>query len=413
MAETIDTQRIYFRNLDILRFIAAYMIVLLHCFFGWQVKFGDPGFLASSLSPSQMDRFELIMHNFSFGVDVFFIISGFLLTYLLLNEREKNGKVDVMKFYIRRAFRIWPLYFFMILLAPLLVYFFNEQSPSYALHFTFLGNFDLIANGPKSVATNHLWSICIEEHFYLFCPLLIGLIPLRKLPQILLMIILACIVFRGYFLASTADYGMSYYVHTLSRIDILALGALFGYLFYYRKITFNHSLPIRFVIYSTFILLFLNVNYVDSGNFLIDTMKKYLYVLPCAYWMGNFLFNPTAVFPMHKPNILLQFGKASYGIYMFNPVVIFLLIQLFAKYNWQNYFMFLAVVHVSLAAVTYLSYKYLELPFLALKEKYAVIKSGDPLKNKLTEKETEIEQPIVLVQQETITVNTGNNTPIP
>lgn len=411
MGDTNDTQRIHFRNLDVLRFIAAYMIVLLHCFFGWKVKFGNPTFLTPTLSPTSLDKLELIMHNLSFGVDVFFIISGFLLTYLLLHEREKNGKVDVIKFYIRRAFRIWPLYFFMILLAPVLVYFFNEQSPSYGLHFTFLGNFDLINVGPTSVATNHLWSICIEEHFYLFCPLLIGFIPLRKLPEVLLTIILACIVFRGYFLASTADYGMAYYVHTLSRIDVLCLGSLFGYLFYYKKLTFNHSLPIRFVIYSCFILLFLNVNYVDSGNFLIDTMKKYLYVIPCAYWMGNFLFNPAAVFPMQKPNILLHFGKASYGIYMFNPVVIFLLIQLFAKYNWQNYFLFLAIVHVLLAAVTYLSYKYFELPFLALKEKYAVIKSGDPGKDK--EKENEVEPVLEIIQQETIPINTGNNNPIP
>lgn len=406
--EDVNNQRIYFRNLDILRFIAAYMIVLLHCFFGWKVRFGNPAFLTPTLSATSLDKLELIMHNLSFGVDVFFIISGFLITYLLLVEKEKQGKVDVMKFYIRRAFRIWPLYFFMILLAPLLGYFFHEQSPSYGLHFSFLGNFDLISNGPKSVATNHLWSICIEEHFYLFCPLLIAFIPMKKLPQVLLFIILACIIFRGYFLASTADYGMAFYVHTLSRIDVLAMGGLFGYLFYHKKLHFNHSLPVRFVIYSTFILLFLNVNYVDSGNFLIDTMKKYLYVIPCAYWMGNFLFNPNAVFPLQKPNLLLQFGKVSYGIYMFNPVVIFLLIQLFAKYNWQNYFLFLALVHVSLALVTYLSYRFLEMPFLALKEKYAVIKSGDTTKE--VQKET-VQEPLSLIEGESIAVNAVKNDP--
>jgi peptidoglycan/LPS O-acetylase OafA/YrhL len=408
MEDVNNSQRIYFRNLDVLRFMAAYMIVLLHCFFGWKVKFGNPAFLTPTLSPTSLDRLELIMHNFSFGVDIFFIISGFLITYLLLCEKEKNGKVDVMKFYIRRAFRIWPLYFLLILLAPLLGYFFKEQSPTYGLQFSFLGNFDLISNGPKSVATNHLWSICIEEHFYLFCPLLIAFIPMKKLPEVLLSVVLVCIVFRGYFLASTADYGMAYYVHTLSRIDILAMGALFGYLFYHKKLTFNHTFPVRFVVYASFVLLFLNVNYVDSGNFLIDTMKKYLYVLPCAYWMGNFLFNPNALFSMQKPNLLLQFGKVSYGIYMFNPVVIFLLIQLFAKYNWQNYFLFLVLVHLTLAAVTYLSYRFMEMPFLALKEKYAVIKSGGTIKE--PEKE-EVQEPInSLLEGETIPVKTGDKT---
>lgn len=372
-----NMQRIYFKNLDLLRFLAAYMIVLLHCFFGWQVKFGNPKGLVSSLSSSSIETFELFMHNFSFGVDIFFIISGFLLTYLLLCEKEKTGKVDIIKFYIRRAFRIWPLYFFIILLAPVLSYFLYEQSPTYFYHFLFLGNFDLIENGPKSVATNHLWSICIEEHFYLFCPLIIGFIPMKKLPQSLLAIILVCIIFRGFFLSHTSDYGMAYYVHTLSRIDVLALGGLFGYLFYHRRIQFNHALPIRLIIYSLFLLLFFNVNYVESGSFLADTMKKYLFVIPFSYWIGNFLFHRKAIFATESSNIFHQFGKVSYGIYMFNPVIIFLVIHFFEKYTFHNYFYFLVVVHLLLAMVTFISYRFLELPFLSLKEHYAVIKSGN------------------------------------
>lgn len=394
--ENDNTQRIYFRNLDILRFLAAYMIVILHSFFGWKVKFGNPEFLASSLSQSGLDRLELVMHNLSFGVDIFFLISGFLITYLLLSEKERTGNVDVLKFYIRRAYRIWPLYFFMILLAPLFSYFLMEQSPTYAYHFLFGGNFDLINNGPKSVATNHLWSICIEEHFYLFCPLLIGFIPHKRLPATLLSIVFICIVFRAFFLSSTADYGMAYYVHTLSRIDVLALGALFGYLYYNKQISFNHSLPIRLMVYATFLLLFFNVNYVDSGSFLFDTLKKYLYVLPVAYWMGNFLFNPNAVFAAQKPNIMLQFGKVSYGIYMFNPVVIFVTVCLFAKYGYTNYFYFLVVVHVALAITTYLSYRFIELPFLNLKEKHAVIKSGAASASELAETEPPSEDDVIV-----------------
>ena len=208
---------------------------------------------------------------------------------------------------------------------------------------------------------------------------------MKKLPQTLLFIILCCIVFRGFFLTSTSDYGMSYYVHTLSRIDVLALGGLFGYLFYHQKIKFNHSIQVRLIIYSIFILLFFNVNYVESGNFLSDTMKKYLFVLPFSYWIGNFLFHPKAILSMNKPNIFHQFGKVSYGIYMFNPVIIFLAICLFEKYSFQNYFFFLFLVHVTLAVTTFLSYRLIELPFLTLKEKFAVVKSGDPVKDVIRE----------------------------
>lgn len=395
MENTLDTQRIHFKNLDILRFLGAYMIVLLHCYFGWKVKFGDPGFLGT-LSQHWKEKLEVVIHNLSFGVDIFFLISGFLLTYLLLREKEKTGKVDVMKFYIRRAFRIWPLYFFMILTAPLLSYFLTEQSPTYAYHFFFAGNFDVIRNGTSSISTNHLWSICIEEHFYLFCPLIIGFIPMKRLPETLLSIVFITIIFRAFFLSYTADYGMAYYVHTLSRIDVLALGGLFGYLYYHKKINFNHSLPIRLMVYTIFILVFLNIGFNESGTFYHDTLKKYLFVLPAAYWIGNFLFNKNAVFAK-GPDLLNQFGKFSYGIYMFNPVIIFLTICFFAKYGFQNYALFLISVHVLLAVTTFLSYRFFEMPFLALKEKYAIVKSGYTVKNENASEEPEHEiepQPI-------------------
>lgn len=375
------SQRIYFQNLDILRFIAAYMIVLLHCFFGWKTKFGNPDFITSTFSGSALDKLEINFHNFSFGVDIFFIISGFLITYLLLSENEKTGKVDILKFYIRRALRIWPLYFLMILTGPLLSYFFFEQSPGYLYQFFFLGNFDIISQGMKSVATSHLWSICIEEHFYLFCPLLVAFIPIKRLPQVLLGIIFISILFRAYLTTLHEYYGIIVYVHTLSRIDVLALGSLFGYLFYHKKLQFNDPLPVRLIIYFIFLFSFFNVDYNECGTVFTATMKKYFFVLMVAYWAGNFLFNPDAKFAARKPTIFHQFGKVSYGIYMFNPVIVFLVLQLFAKFSFQNYFLFLALVHVLIAVATAISYRFLELPFLALKEKYAVIKSGGEIKS--------------------------------
>lgn len=374
MAQAPD-QRIYFKNLDLLRFMAAYLIVLLHCFFGWKVKFGDPAFLHSLLSDEALKKLEIVIHNFSFGVDIFFLISGFLLTYLLLCEREKTGKVDILRFYIRRAYRIWPLYFLLVLTAPLLTYFINEQNPTYPYHFLFAGNFDLIENGPKSAATNHLWSICIEEHFYLLCPLILGFIPMKRLPQALLGIIFISFIARAFYIPTLKDYGMGMYVHTLSRIDVLALGSLFGYMVYHRQLKFHHPLLIRLLVYIMFLLVFFNVDYKACGDFLSDTMKKYCFVLPIAYWLGNFMFNPTALrFP--GTNLFNLFGKASYGIYMFNPVIILLTVVFFEKNGWQNYFLFLLIVHLMLAAVTFLSYRFFEIPFLNLKEKYAVVKSG-------------------------------------
>lgn len=376
MATTDTTQRIYFKNLDLLRFLAAYMIVLLHCFFAYKIHFGHPGFLTSFISPTMMVKVERVINNFSFGVDIFFVISGFLITYLLLSENAKTGKVDVMKFYIRRSFRIWPLYFLLLLIAPLLTYFYKEQSPGYMYHFLFAGNFDIIENGTKSAATDHLWSICVEEHFYLFCPLLVAFLPLKRLPEILLGVVASCLIFRGLVSNIVPNPGAILYLHTLSRIDVLALGSLLGYLVYMKKIQFNHSLPIRLTVYAVFIFVFLNVSYVETGSFLDSSVKKYFFVFAVMYWIGNFMFNEKARFVPTKPNFMHTFGKASYGIYMFNPVVIYVVLSAFSALSFKNYFGYLLAVHVILAIVTFLSYRFLETPFLALKEKFAVIKSG-------------------------------------
>ncbi|MES2590692.1 MAG: acyltransferase [Bacteroidota bacterium] len=374
MIQQENTQRVHFKNIDTLRFIAAYMIVLLHCYFGWKKYFGQPTILTSNSSVQSVNKIEAILNNFGFGVDIFFIISGFLITYLLLSENDKNGKVDVIKFYIRRAFRIWPLYFFMLLIAPLLSYFFLEQEPGYFWHFIFAGNFDIITQGTKSVATDHLWSICIEEHFYLICPLLIAFVPIKKLPAFLLSVILISIIFRGYASSYVSNYGTVLYHHTLSRVDVLALGSLFGYLFYYQKIQFTHSLSIRLIIYTIFIFTFLNVDYNECGTFFAATIKKYFFVLCAIYWVGNFLFNTNNSMSSNDNKALNLFGKVSYGIYMFNPVIIFLFLELFEKYSLRSFPIFLGLVHITLAVTTILSYRFFELPFLALKENFSVLK---------------------------------------
>src|ERR1700751_4992513 len=101
------------------------MVVIIHGFSAFRVWIGEPRILVSGLQAKEKnflwDRMQCLFENLSFGVDIFFLISGFLITYLLLTEKEKFGTINVGKFYIRRALRIWPLYFFIILITPLLV----------------------------------------------------------------------------------------------------------------------------------------------------------------------------------------------------------------------------------------------------------------------------------------------------
>ncbi len=102
-----NKKRVYFKNLDAIRFYAALMVFFQHTFKavfdylpdGWLVFRKTIGFF----------------FNGGLGVSIFFVLSGFLITYLIIEEHNFSGKINVKKFYIRRFLRIWPLYFSVVI----------------------------------------------------------------------------------------------------------------------------------------------------------------------------------------------------------------------------------------------------------------------------------------------------------
>src|SRR4051812_19188504 len=109
------TDKVYFKNLDSIRFIAALLVFFEHTI--------RPSLPAFNLSPFTF-RFLDTISNGDTGVSIFFVLSGFLITYLLISEYRKAGAISVRNFYVRRVLRIWPLYYaiviFSVLVYPLL-----------------------------------------------------------------------------------------------------------------------------------------------------------------------------------------------------------------------------------------------------------------------------------------------------
>ena len=353
------------------------MIVVFHMFYGWQANWGFPPFMLGQDGELRYwAKFvETAIHNFSFGVDIFFLVSGFLITYLLLFEKEKSATIDVKKFYMRRLLRIWPLYFLTVAFGPLLTYLFNEPAPgSYFMHLVFLGNFELIQNGMSSSALNHLWSICIEEHFYLVCPLLVAFIPTRWLTATFLTIILISFAYRG-IISGTENYWMNMYMNTIARMDVLAIGCLAGLLYWKGVLKFELARPVLGILGLLFLLLFINEVYVYWDNYFLATFKKYPYVLLAGVFIGNLLFNKNMRLMPQKQNFLHYLGKVSYGIYMFNPIVIAVFIKLFHQYQTHNGWLYFFGVNLCVLLVVVISFELFEKRFLSLKEKFAVVKS--------------------------------------
>ncbi len=341
----------YFQSLDVVRFICAFMIVIGHTYGG--ITDGTP--------------YHTLVNNLGFGVEVFFLISGFLITYLLIIEKDKSQAINFKLFYFKRVLRIFPLYYLAILMAPVFHYFFNEVEPNYTHQIFFFGNFELI-NGWISTAVNHLWSICIEEHFYIVWPILIYRVPLKKLPIAFGVFILISAIFRGYTFL-TAEWGghLILYLHTISRWDTLAIGGLLAYAYYYKSFAIKTTFLQRLPLYLIFIAAFILVPYKDWNSVFASVFLKYIFIFVPAFAIGNILFNPNSILKLKTPGFFHYLGKISYGLYIYHPFAILLLIAVFKME--RNLFLLLPVTIITIL-VSMLSYHFFEKPILSLKYRF-------------------------------------------
>ncbi|WP_312296656.1 acyltransferase [Chryseobacterium sp.] len=182
------------------------------------------------------------------GVDLFFVLSGFLISGQLFKEIERKGKFSVKIFYIKRFFRIIPAYFFTLFLYFTFPFFREREALSPLWKFlTFTQNYglDVINRGTFS----HAWSLCIEEQFYLFLPLLLLILAKTRLFKYLPVLLIGVITFslmvriamwNQYIIPVQPDsldfwrsWYMKIYYPTHTRLDGLGLGVLIGYLMQY------------------------------------------------------------------------------------------------------------------------------------------------------------------------------------
>ncbi len=156
--------RYYRPELDVLRFFAFLSVYLFHVLPRVEAA-NHTGWLRSA---------AWLAANFrlagSFGVCLFFVLSSFLITELLLRERRQTGTVHVKAFYVRRILRIWPLYFFFLFFGALLGHFvadWHMEAPRLLAFLLLLGNWYVAVFGQTLNPIAPLWSISIEEQFYL------------------------------------------------------------------------------------------------------------------------------------------------------------------------------------------------------------------------------------------------------
>ena len=379
MTESKSQNTIYFQHLDLIRFLAAFMIVILHAYEGWKGWFGEVGFLSNgtftTLSPvgSYVDQF---IKNLGIGVDVFFLISGFLITYLLLEEKKQNSKINIGFFMIRRSLRIWPLYFLLVALAPLIVKWTASGHPNYLANALFVGNFEMIQSQSWTYPFAHFWSICIEEHFYLFWPFVIAFTPIKKLLYVFGGIVLVSVGYRLYTFYYLDAKWFNLFLNTLSRIDVLVIGAIGAYFYSKNKIEFSLRPIIRIVLWIILISYLCWDSFVLWDSALTAGFKKYFYLAIVSILLLDFNFNQRYKHWLPAKSIVHYFGKISYGIYMFSNIIQLIVIKnIMWPMAWGNMWVYFGLVIGLSLVIPIISYELVEKPILKLSKRFRVVKT--------------------------------------
>ena len=326
---------------------------------------------------------ERIFNNFSLGVDFFFLISGFLITYLLLVERKELGNINLKKFYLRRILRIWPLYFFIILCTPLIIRITAMTEPIYSWTALFANNFqaiflsDTLVNNLPAASQYpfmHFWSICVEEHFYLVWPLLLFFVPTKKLSWCFAILILSSIAFRAWAFTLAVHPFEQINWNTLSKIDTLAIGGWMALIHFQKPFQLKISNVSRILFFLTFFALLTFSEAKKYSSVLEAMFKNYLYTFPFAFILIWYLFDKKAWFNFSSKNFIHYLGKISYGIYIYHNILFLFVIKLVIfRFDLRSLPLFCILYPLMVIGVAALSYEVLEKPFLKLKDRLSLI----------------------------------------
>lgn len=353
----------YLKMLDGIRAIAVLMVVVSH----W-IREDNP------------------VHIFgtgAFGVQVFFVLSGFLITRILLVSRggravsrnPQEKKHMLYSFYVRRALRIFPVYYLVLLVMLLL------RSP---LHLpltkgevvsalTYTSNFHFADTRHWTALTAHFWSLAVEEQFYLVWPLLILFLPKRSLLPCMLLFVLIGAVSQAFL-----HYDPYSLVLPNACFDSLGAGALLAWLVTYRPAL----LPTVYTVASAAALVGLATLAAHWANWLTLPGTRWPQVL-IGLWLVLCALVKTKAAPVvvriFETRALVFVGKISYGIYAYHN-----LYGLLARRAWDRWitphltgmnvqlqsWLFFFVAVWGLFFLCWLSFRWVEKPLLKLKDRF-------------------------------------------
>lgn len=351
-------------NLNALRFIAASLVMVLHIEL-FKKFYNLPNLMF-------LDSFKIIG---KLGVVLFFVLSGFLITSLLLKEKDSHGKINFKAFYQRRILRIWPLYFLVLLIGFFILPKFNYWEiphPMFVpvaqhfwlklfLYFIILPNLAVVIFR-EIVGVSQVWSLATEEQFYLMWPFVIQYFRKKLLP-VMISILVFYWVFKLVFEKLSSYSTIWSYIDgfwNFFNINCMAIGGIFAVLYHdkHQYITniFFHCFLFLFVSFFTIACLLLGINF---GFFHYD-IYSFLFAIIILNLACNERYSKTL-----ENGTIRYLGSISYGLYMYHPMILPIAMIIGKKYD-SNILIYVFTFGFTIL-IAGLSFKYYEKFFLKMK----------------------------------------------
>ena len=366
----------YFKELNSLRFIGFIGVFFGHVFFS-----NSPEIINSKLYATLFSYGKILGF---ISIDSFFVLSSFLITWKALEEIKFTNTFQFKNFLIRRSLRIWPLYFLIVFLGFLIEYFKSyyflesEKLPSIWNFILFILNYDIIENGYNFLFFMvFMWSISVEEQFYVFWAIIIKWFN-KYLLAISFLIILISLLFRVYFINDS----LSLNFHTVSALGNFGIGALtailaFKYPHFITKLqslTRNKILFVYLIIFSFFILM----PFLIENNFFIIT-QRVLFSIFFSFIILEQSYCDKSIVKVSRIKYFNFFGKISYGLYCYHGIIITIILQMsgFLRESLLNSLvLYPIIIFVSTLAISQISFRFYESKFLNFKSKFSFLSSN-------------------------------------
>lgn len=331
-------------NLDLIRSVAISMVLILH--------------ISENFNLSEICFFTKIG---KYGVELFFVLSGFLVGSLFFNEYTKNGKVNIKNFILRRISRTLPPYYIVLIPAFLSAHFVKNVDFNFAYLF-FLQNF--MEEIPYYKVS---WSICVEEHFYILLPfILLLLIKIKKkYSRIIVSILILLPLFLRISESKESSFFGYYQTASFFHFDSMILGVIASFFYIYNDIFISLIKKISIFLFTIIVLIF--AIFTDDKIFFIYGK----FFMSISFMLIILVSSISKQIQISKTQIINKIALSSYAIYLTHPLIIncYNLIIKNKMTSMNIYFQMIILFFVTLI-FGYCFYYFVERKILYYRDKY-------------------------------------------